>query len=153
MAKTSTFVIDHDVCKPDNWTPHDVLLLARYLAHGDLAFAARLSALGMRLVDSVVLAPAGGTQGIATGAEGRQVTKRPSAEDWFFDRQRRSTEGRRLWRCWACDSLSSWSAEHGCYCSMADMESGDPFPVWCSEDCRLTLAAEEIVPLQMEPEP
>ena len=49
---------------------------------------------------------------------------------WREDAERRSTNGRRLWRCWQCDSLSPWSDGHGCYCSYQEIEDGHPFPVW-----------------------
>lgn len=50
--KTSTFEIDHDRCKPGEWTAADVLALADLVKTGNLARAAHMSRLGMKMVAS-----------------------------------------------------------------------------------------------------
>lgn len=60
-AKTSTFTIHHDRCKPAEWTPRDILALADFVRWGDMRYAARLSQLGVQLVLSEHHVPKGGT--------------------------------------------------------------------------------------------
>lgn len=60
MSKTSTFTIHHDRCKPADWTPTNVLALARFISTGNLGYAAQLSRLGMQLVRSEHHEPKGG---------------------------------------------------------------------------------------------
>jgi len=59
-GKTSTFTIHHDTCKPAEWTPKDILLLADFVRTGDMTYAARLSRLGVQLVLSEHHVPKGG---------------------------------------------------------------------------------------------
>lgn len=61
MAKTSTFIIDHDVCDPSKWTPFDVLSLGTFIKTGELSWQTRLAGLGITLVASENLTPLGGT--------------------------------------------------------------------------------------------
>lgn len=80
-----------------------------------------------------------------------ELTEREKKELWVVDRDRRLADGsRRLWRCWACDNLGVWTFGYGCFTSIKQMEDGDPYPVWCSEDCRLALVAAEVVPQDAE---
>lgn len=61
MAKTSTFIIDHDRCRPETWTARDILTIERFVKTGDLQCAAAMSRLGVRLVVSEFHQPVGGT--------------------------------------------------------------------------------------------
>lgn len=60
-AKTSTFTIHHDRCKPGQWTPLDVLALADFVRTGDMRHARSLSLLGIELVASEHHVPKGGS--------------------------------------------------------------------------------------------
>lgn len=83
-----------------------------------------------------------------------RASKHPRYEEWCADQRRRSLDGRRLWRCWHCDSLSPWTNGHGCFCSVREIEEGDrPFPVWCSDGCRDALIAKHEIPPAMETSP
>jgi hypothetical protein len=59
--KTSTFTIFHDRCDPSRWTIGDFKALADFARTGELAYAARLSRLGMQLVLSDHHEATGGT--------------------------------------------------------------------------------------------
>ena len=74
-----------------------------------------------------------------------------SVSRWKDDMLRRSHDGKRLWRCSYCDTLSPWTSSHGCYTSWAIMEEGDiPYPIWCSDGCRRGLVARGDIPAKME---
>lgn len=60
-TKTSTFIIHHDRCKPQEWTPDNVLALARFIGSGDVRDAAVLARMGLELVASEHHVPKGGT--------------------------------------------------------------------------------------------
>jgi hypothetical protein len=60
-AKTSTFTIHHDRCKPEAWTAKDVLAFANFVSSGDIRYAAHLSRLGVQLIMSEHHVPKGGT--------------------------------------------------------------------------------------------
>lgn len=61
-AKTSTFTVHHDRCKPGEWTAKDILAIADFVRTGDMRYAAYLSRnLGMQLVLSEHHVPKGGT--------------------------------------------------------------------------------------------
>jgi hypothetical protein len=59
-AKTSTFTIYHDRCKPELWTAKDVLAFANFVSSGDIRYAAHLARLGVQLVRSEHHVPKGG---------------------------------------------------------------------------------------------
>lgn len=59
-GKTSTFTFHHDRCKPETWTPHDILQFAAFVRSGDLRYAGHLSRLGVQLVLSEHHVPKGG---------------------------------------------------------------------------------------------
>lgn len=61
MGMKSTFEINHDVCRPEKWTASDVLAFADFVRTGNLLYAATLSRLGIRLIQSDRLIPSGGT--------------------------------------------------------------------------------------------
>lgn len=67
-------------------------------------------------------------------------------ERWQEGMGRRSLTGRRLWRCWHCDSLEPWSPEHGGYWSIKEEEDGLPLPIFCSETCRLGMVVAGLLP-------
>lgn len=48
-GKTSTFVIHHDTCDPSKWTITEWKLLADFIKHGSLIYAAGLARRGMQL--------------------------------------------------------------------------------------------------------
>ena len=59
---TSTMVLHHDRCKPAEWTPKDVLALAKFVGTGRLQEAAAISRrLGMQLVVDERHSAKGGT--------------------------------------------------------------------------------------------
>lgn len=59
-SKTSTFTFHHDRCKPETWTPNDILQFASFVRTGDLRYAGHLSRLGVQLVLSEHHVPKGG---------------------------------------------------------------------------------------------
>lgn len=69
-------------------------------------------------------------------------------EQWREDSQRRSIDGKRLWRCWHCDSLEPWGPTHGGYWSIREEEDGLPLPIFCSDHCRNALIGQGIIPAQ-----
>ena len=73
-------------------------------------------------------------------------------DQWRRDAEGRTTDGRRIWRCWNCASLGPWSDRHGCYASYREIEDGHPFPVWCSSRCRDALIAKRVLPPMLEGE-
>lgn len=60
-GKTSTFTIHHDTCKPETWTPKDILAFANFVRWGNLQYAATLARLGVQLILSEHHEPLGGT--------------------------------------------------------------------------------------------
>ena len=70
---------------------------------------------------------------------------------WRDDSQRRTPEGKRLWRCSYCETLSPWTPSHGCYTSWRVMDEGDvPYPIWCSDGCRRGLVERGDIPAKTE---
>lgn len=61
MAKTSTLVIDHDICAPRDWTATDIMAIDRFVRLGEFNDAAKMAKLGIRLVVSEFHQAAGGT--------------------------------------------------------------------------------------------
>lgn len=67
-------------------------------------------------------------------------------DQWQADRERRTPDGKRIWRCWHCDNLALWGPTHGSFSSIREQEEGIPFIVFCSEECRSFLAIKGLVP-------
>lgn len=61
QGKTSTFIIHHDRCKPEDWNVSAIMAFRDFVRTGSMQNAAALSRLGVQLVLSEHHEPKGGT--------------------------------------------------------------------------------------------
>jgi hypothetical protein len=60
--------------------------------------------------------------------------------------ERRSLNGKRLWKCNGCGSLEPWSKDHSWYGSYRELEDSGKVVVACSDQCRTELVGVGLVP-------